>query len=286
MPDGAGPCRTWPVEPSCSCLPEEPGEWDPQIRSAVETATEILWRLTAGRFGLCYEIVRPCRPGCRTPAGTPAGPHPTLIDGRWINLSSCGCGCPPNRCDDCDCGTGPDRLTLPGPVYAPHLPGSCPPGDYPVTVWINGEVVDPTAYWVEPPATLTRIDGRPWPHCQDMSAPHTSAGAFAVAYWRGTPVPPGGRRAVSILACEIHKACIKDTSCALPARVQTVEREGISYTMIDPMEFIGQGRTGLTQVDLWVGAVNPAGARSPSGVWSPDLARPRHQGVHTRGWGR
>lgn len=284
MPDGEGPCYTWPIDPDCSCLPEDRTEWTQQIRSAIETATEILWHLTGQRYGLCRRIIRPCRPKCRRPLGAPEGPVPVIIDGRWYNVSACGCGCgcAPERCDDCDCGAGPDRITLPGPVYVPRI-GACPPGDYPMQVWVDGQVLDPENYWVEPPNALVRLDGDKWPHCQNTAAPYDGEGAFAVDYWQGIPVPPGGKRAVSVLACEIHKACIKDSSCALPARVKEVDREGITYTMIDPLEFLGQGRTGLTEVDMWVAAVNPTGARTPARVLSPDLVRHRPQGIHPTG---
>lgn len=284
MPAGSGPCRTWPVDTDCSCLPDPVVEpWCPQMRASVEVATEILWRLTAGRYGVCREIVRPCRRRCRT--GHPrSGMRSVVLDGRWVNLSGCSCPCPETACDDCGCGRGPDRIQLPGPVYAPHLPAECEGSDL-VTVWIDGVPLDPGAYRVQSPNALLRVDGERWPQCQDLNVDYDQMGAFAVEYWRGTPVPPGGVLAVSKLACELYKACVKDSSCALPARVQEVNREGISYTMIDPMTLIGEGRTGLTEVDMWIAAVNPGGLRSPSTVLSPDLYKVRHEGSRSGGWG-
>lgn len=283
MPAGSGPCRTWPVRLDCTCLPDPARDpWDEQMRASVEVATEILWRLTAGRYGVCREIVRPCRRRCRSGHG--GGPRPVVVDGRWVNISGCSCPCPDQACDGCGCGRGPDRLVLPGPVYAPRLPDECDDMEL-VTVWVDGDPLSPDAYRVQSPNVLVRVDGQRWPQCQDLLVGYDEPGAFAVEYWRGTPVPPGGVLAVSKLACELYKACVKDDSCALPARVKTVEREGLTYDMIDPMEFIGQGRTGLTEVDMWVSSVNPHGLRSASTVVSPDMYKVRPEGVRVGGFG-
>lgn len=292
MPEGAGPCRTWPLAPDCaSCFPASTAEWDVPMRAAVESATEVLWRLSAGRFGLCREIVRPCRRPCQDWSGR----TPMHLTGRWVNLG-CGCGCPPAECDDCSCGTPPSTVDLPGPVHAPHLPtrhGECTwASPYPVRVWVDGELLKPDRFMIRPPGTLVRTDGGAWPQCQDLAAAYDEPGAFAVEYWRGVPVSPMGRRAVTILACELYKKCVGDTSCALPQRVQTVQREGLTFTMVDQMEFLSEGRTGLPEPDLWLSTVNPTGARSPSGVWSPDQVRMPHEGVRSaspwrrRGWRR
>lgn len=282
MPAGSGPCETWPLDLSCLCpgWSNNPGEWTPAQRSAVERATELLWRLTAGRYGLCHRIVRPCKRACPTPrhqAGSWA------MDGIWVDVpSACGCGCV-TACDDCDCGQGPDRITVPGPIYAPAVApcASDPhhPANRPVQVWIDGELLDPSRYWIQAPNQVVRTDGQRWPQCQDTAVPHNAEGAFAISYWIGHPVPAGGRSAVARLACEIHKSCTGDGSCALPERVQTVAREGITYTMLDPMQHLDEGRTGLADVDMWLATVNPGSIRAPSTVWSPDQAKARREGV-------
>ena len=103
--------------------------------------------------------------------------------------------------------------------------------------------------------------------------PNEARGSFAVQYWRGTPVPPGGRRAVSMLACELWKACTGDKTCRLPQHVQSVTREGVQYTMVDPTDHTAGGKTGLPDVDMWINQVNPKGMKQQVGVWSPDLPR-------------
>lgn len=252
MPAGAGPCRTWPLQPGCGCLPVNPTEWDATQRGAVEAATEILWRLTAGQYGLCRETVRPCTP-------TRRGLDTTCRCGRGL------------------CGCGPTELALPGPV---HWTTSDHPGiTYPLEVWIDGQPLDPDAYQLYDAHRLVRIDGGTWPHRQRLDRPYQPAsgdlaaveGTFAVTYWRGTPAPAAARRSVALFACELWKACTGSRDCRIPTRVQTIDREGISYTVVDPQEFIAAGRTGLTEVDLWLSAANPHRLRSPSAVITPDL---------------
>lgn len=278
---GSGPCETWPLALDCLCRgwSDNPGEWTTSQRGAVERATELLWRLTAGAFGLCHRIVRPCKRSCPTPTHQVGG---WGLDGVWVNVNSaCGCGCV-TTCDDCDCGRGPDRLTIPGPVYAPTTApcASDPdhPDNRPVQVWIDGQLLDPDAYRILAPNQIARVDGQRWPQCQDMSAAHYEPGAFAISYWLGRPVPPGGRYAVTKLACELWKNCEGDKSCALPQRVTEIDREGVSY-ILDPLDHLDEGRVGLPEVDQWLAAVNPGKMRSRPRVWSPDLAKVRREGV-------
>ena len=268
-----GPCRTWPVAPACSCLPNNPAEWTADHQIAVETATEILWELTAGRYGLCRETVRPCQepaPQQCPPRGWRGvgGMYPVLDGGRWTNVS---CGCSPSGCS---CSSAAE-LELPGPVHT-DPPGTLLP-QYPIQVWMNGAQLT-TGWRLYDGNRLIRTDGAPWPMCQQMwrplvapaGEPAAAAGTFGIVYWRGTPVPAGGRRAVAQLACEFWKACHDKDGCRIPSRVELVEREGVTYRMIDKQEFLKQGRVGITEIDLWLAAVNPRSRHSPSTVYSVD----------------
>lgn len=263
-PDGGGPCA-WPIDATCCPgWPADPAEWTPQHILSVEIATETLWRLTAGRYGLCPELVRPCRKGC-APAAYPDLRGSSWVlnpyqdgRGRWLNF---GCGCGPAGCSCRPLCS----LTLPGPV------------DSIVEVRIDGQILDPSQYVLNrrsDKGELVRVggaDGACWPTCQDLEKPNTEPGTFSVLYLRGKPVPLAGSRALGSLACEIYKQCTGASGCRLPERVKTISREGVTYDMFDPGEWLDQGLTGLREVDTWIKAVNPNSLRQPSAVFSLDL---------------
>lgn len=260
------PCADWPLEPGCTHgIPVDPAERTPEQVAALAAASEVLWRLTAGVFGLCPITVRPCRGGCPSVGmdsfpprgippdgarwGAPTG-MPALIGGQWLNIP-CGCG-------RSACGCGPvSEIRLPGPVNAV------------TSVVINGDVLDPAAYRVDDLAMLVRVDAGWWPVCQDMGAPAGDPNTWSVTYEQGNPVPAGGRLAVGALAAELVNACTSKP-CKLPANAVTVAREGVTIA-IDTTGLLDAGRTGVAQVDMWLAAVNPNGRRYRSAVYSPDI---------------
>ncbi|MBA9005944.1 hypothetical protein [Thermomonospora cellulosilytica] len=254
------PCQ-WPIDAGCCDAWEDASEEDREFARRV--ATEILWRLTGMRFGLCPVTVRPCRRKCADQAalpvwaGSPAAPPfiPYMRDGVWCNA----------RCGTCttECGCSPlCEVLLPAPVHD-------------VTeVWVDGQLVDPGGYRVDDHRLLIRTDGECWPDCQDLEMPHDAPGAFAVTYTWGVPVPPAGQYAAGVYACELLKACTGGP-CQLPKRVQQITRDGVQMTVVDPMDFLEQGLTGIPEVDTWVKAVNPHRLTGRSRVYSPDYRPPR-----------
>lgn len=284
IPEDDGPCGLWPLDTACCPnFADDPCDWEPRQLLAVEIATDMLWRLTAGRFGVCAELIRPCRRACAGDewwepewwygAGIGSGLgrrwlRPFIFGGRWFNLP---CSCGPDNC-----GCGPlEAIDLQGPV-----------SDV-LEVRVDGELLSPGAWRVQrigPDTRLIRRDGGHWPRCQDMTRPETEPGTWSVKYTRGRKVPAAGIRAVSTLACEIYKQCQNDSSCRLPARVKQVQREGVTYTMFDPGEELDQGLTGLREVDAWIKTVNPHQLAEPPAVYSLDLPSPQE---HRRGaWER
>lgn len=109
---------------------------------------------------------------------------------------------------------------------------------------------------------LIRTDRRCWP--DDTT----------VTYQFGRLPPAAGRMAVLELATEIGK-WLAGKPCELPARVQSVQRQGLSFAVLDDMEFLAEGLTGLYAVDLWIRSVNPHRVTQRPSVWSPDLVRAR-----------
>lgn len=96
-------------------------------------------------------------------------------------------------------------------------------------------------------------------------------GGYLVNYLYGMNPPEAGKRAAVILATEIMKSITDPDNCALPSRVTSVSRQGTSYTILDPQEYIEGGRTGLYEVDLFLTAANPAKAMKRPRVVVPGV---------------
>jgi hypothetical protein len=225
-------------------------------------AIELLWNWTGQKFGQCPVEVRPCRAGCTDTITTfwGRGPYPftsvggwtpVLVGGKWYNV-----GCP---CGDggCSCTIPGQSISLPGPVWAVE------------EVLIDGAVLPSTSYRVDDYRWLVRLDGEGWPYCQDLVAPTTALDTWQVSYIQGLPVPIGGQVAAARLACELWKAACGDSSCALPKRIQSITRQGVTVAMLDTMDDLEKGRTGIWLIDSWVIAVTTPQKRGGS-VYSVD----------------
>src|SRR5690625_2662114 len=185
----------WPVsyaacgEPDWPKPDDSPVE-DPAPKELFERmATDLLWNWTGRRYGICEVSIRPCRqqdylgredtysgrgPYTSLPGVPRAGWQPVLIDGSWFNLrcGSCSGGC------NCEWGKA---LSLPGPAQEI------------IEILIDGEILDPSKYYLTPWGTLVRVDGGFWPNAQDMSKAPTEPGTWQITYKRGVPVPDGGQ---------------------------------------------------------------------------------------------
>ncbi|WP_428950954.1 hypothetical protein [Streptomyces sp. cg35] len=143
----------------------------------------------------------------------------------------------------CGCGPAVPTVRLAGPVHKV------------VGVVVDGTELPADAYAVYDQRDLVRLDGKGWPCCQRLDKPLTEPGTWAVNYERGKPLSVAGRRALGALACEFTRLCVGD-KCRLPSRVTNVSRDGVTW-QIDPSTFYAEGLTGITEVDLWIKAVNP-----------------------------
>lgn len=235
----AGPCE-WPVDHTC--LPEaESG--DGSQDAAVDLAIHVLWALSGRQFGLCPVIVRPCIPTDYCTANGPVTSYVLSREGSsWLTLA---CGCP-GAC----VSSGPGMVHLPGPAQS-------------VTeVNLGGEILDEDGYVLEGDV-LYRI-GANWP-AQNLTRPIGYPGAWSVQYLRGNPVPPGVDKLTGLLAREFLTACAGG-ACRLPRTVTQVSRQGVSYQIYDPQQIYSSGKTGLSEVDLWLSAVNPNRIQQPPSV--------------------
>lgn len=260
-----GPCQ-WPIDVTCD---DAWTEYSQAVRDrATALAVFVLDALTGRQFAQCPVTVRPCGPGCGLytgyqtfPAGAPSGnvPNPWMspyiAGGIWRNCACAG---------GCDCAPA-CKLDLGMPVAA-------------VTeVKVNGLVLDPAAYQLVG-QWLARTDGGPcWPSCQDPSVPDTEDGTFSVTYQPGRPLPLAGQIAAGALASEFAKACA-GSACGLPAQIAALSRQGVDVEFVDPQTVLTEGRTGIREVDLFIGAVNPYNRRSRARVMTPDL--PSHPVVY------
>lgn len=240
-------------------------KWPEEDRAAAQAwfeamASDYLFNWTGGVFGVCDVEVRPCRQDCagaaawgttfwgRGPGFDPGFPRqgagvrgaapwfPVLVSGQWFNIT---CGC----MGTCRCSpSGPASLSLPGPVQT-------------ITeVTIDGEVVPSTSYRLDNHRWLIRTDGETWPTCQDMNVAPDAIGSFVVRYTKGIPVPIGGVTAAGRLACELALAACGDEQCALPDRIQTITRQGLTVG-VNTSDTAWE-QTGIWSIDNWVMSVN------------------------------
>jgi hypothetical protein len=133
------------------------------------------------------------------------------------------------------------------------------------SVRIDGVAVDPSRWRLLNGRWLVRTDSCSWNLFRGVE----------VTYRAGQNPPKAGQHAAARLADEIVQSFIDPGSCALPDRVTAISRQGVSYTILDPQEFIRDGRTGIYEIDLFINAANPGRARQKPRVYSPDAPRRR-----------
>lgn len=215
-------------------------------------ATDILWAATGRRWrgvSLTAEVALRAAP-------------PRAGEGGWVYDRSWG------HCA-CYAGTGILGPRWSDGAYSHHEPVKIRLPNPDVTsvtsVTIDGEAFDE---WRLDGAWLVRTDGRGWPECRDRAV---------VTYVFGEMPPAAGVAAVVALATEFGRAASDnpDQACALPQRLQSVSRQGITFEVLDTMEFLDKGWTGLLSTDMWIKSVNPKGRSQAGQVWSPDLRRGR-----------
>lgn len=245
----AGPCRgSWTPEFGSCPLPVGS---DAVSGTALEAATDILWALSGRQYGLCSRLLRPCRRECYGtiwPAGwsrygTDTGqwgwPYPALVGGVWINLACAACG------EGCSCATVSEAL-LPGPIRTVE------------SVKVDGVTLTPLVdYRVDDFHRLVRLGGAEWPICNDLNLDDDQVGTWSVEITVGLPLPPLGRVALGVLTSELAKLLMCDSTCALPKPIQSLSRQGVNITFLDPNEVFQNGQTGLYLPDLFIQTVNP-----------------------------
>lgn len=247
-----GPCAPWATVDQLTgpCAPGDPDAVPPvpgldpdDLADGLARASEIVWALSGRQFsGLCTLTVRPCPPAAV----------------RCSHRTGCRCG----------------------------IVSEIDLGLYPLVdaeVSIGGEVLPAGSWRIDDERWLVRLDGERWPVRQDLSVEDDDEGAFVVAATYGTAPPLSGVGAVIALACQL--AMSRDPSraseCALPKRVTTVTRQGLTVLALDPFDFLEHGRTGIYEVDQFLAAVNPKKAGAPPRIVTPGTHRRRFRRVRT-----
>ena len=127
-----------------------------------------------------------------------------------------------------------------------------------------GNIISPDKYYLVDHSTIQAVVGVPWSACN-----------VEVTYSYGVEPPTMGKMAARTLAIEFAKLFNGDDTCALPQRVTSISRQGVSYTLLDSQDFIDEMRTGLYAVDLFLKSVNPDKAKAKARVFSTDVPRAR-----------
>lgn len=250
-----GPCADWIDAEDvfdcgpCASLAVENAALAAEVATA---ASRMLWLRSHKRYpGVCSQTVRPCR-------RCDSWDQPVWWGSMWTPAwGTCGCGAPTGR--SCGCG-GQAELTL---GYEPLIAVS--------QVKVDGAVLAPTAYRVDDYRWLVRLDGEPWPMCQDVALADTQPDTFSVTFTWGRAVPEAGVLAAKALACELYQACTGG-ECRLPSRTRAVARQGVELLFHDPIELIEAGLYGIPEIDAFLALEDWATTHQDTVVVTPDTA--------------
>lgn len=152
------------------------------------------------------------------------------------------------------------NLNLPNQTLQPYLMAFITNNGPAVTV-LSTSWTDPT------------VAGVCWPKCQSLELADTEDDTFSVTVTYGRPVPELVRLATAKLACDLILDCV-GKPCDLPKRVTSITRQGVTMALLDPQDFLDQGRTGIWIVDQAIKTYNPNKLARGAGVYSVD-AKPR-----------
>ena len=239
--------------------PEELGTYvnSDYAYEACKSASYLLWGMSGRKFSgvttVTERYVSSYDPYLRS-GGSALTYTPVLVDGNIVNIASGGF----NRYADDDFqgdGTSANsRVRLRGrKVIKVHTLRD-----------LDGNIIEPNKYYLSDHSTILGVPGAGW-----------SPSQVEVTYTYGTPAPTAGRASARVLATELVKLYEDDDTCALPQRVTSISRQGVSYTLLDSQDFIDELRTGIYAIDLFLKTANPDKARARSRVFSPDQPRAR-----------
>lgn len=216
----------------------------PYAQMAVDYATFVLYKLTAEKYPGVSRTVESYVSESRRPSYQ--DPTATEVLGNTQSI-----GVPSNL-------QYPQRLYLRGtPVHEVH------------SVLYGSEALSDQQYILFNKKFLKLNTGSRWNYACDRNG-------ITVDYSYGMMPPKAGVLAASTLANELLILMGEGTSnseCRIPERVTSVSREGISFDLIDPQEFLDDGRTGIWEIDLFIRTANPARAKKQPRILSANDPR-------------
>jgi hypothetical protein len=213
-------------------------EGQARLENAAVGATELLYSLSGRKFpGIVEATVWP------TPFYNPG--RATLMPNPYWGYCF---GSPHTRCE------APKAIGL----------GRSPLQEI-IEIVIDGVELDAINYRIDNQKWLVRNDCYAWPMCG------CTCDGFSVKFKWGESPPQLGVDAALILAAEMYRFMTPGTTCRLPARLSSITRQGVSMALIDPMDFMEKGLTGVYQVDMFLQAFNPGKQIRKPIVFSPDV---------------
>lgn len=136
------------------------------------------------------------------------------------------------------------------------------------SVKVDGVAVDPANYRVRNGTSVTLDRVVPVPYVCGRRA------TVDIEYTYGvSALPVVMEHAIAALRVELL-AADSGGDCRIPERVTSVSRQGVSWTMIDPQDFLDEGRTGIYEVDLAIKTMNPSKARARARVFTATTSAP------------
>lgn len=243
---------------------------DANATTAGLIASNVLWGLSGRQYGIKTRTIRPEGCGRRSeswsadqvvgwgmalPLAAFLGPWPLPGPAGGMIAPCGGCG-----------RYSTQAIDLPGPVAWDS--------DHPIVITVNGSVLDASKWSMWGADRILRTDGGVFPQCQDLRVATTEAGTLAVQFCQGVPAPPAGLEAAKSLAVELARLYkwLPGQECRLPQRVRTIVRQGVTAgAIIDPLDVLQKGGTGLSDVDMFLRSVNPKATFGGASIITPGL---------------
>ena len=236
-------CATWATAEDVAACGEVECD-DAVLTLALQASTYILYLLSRRKYpGICTAQVLPCA----------AGPASLVVDGwepSWGTMRAWGWCCNPRHEGfTCNCGSGPSQISL----------GKYPVNPEGIVVEIDGVTLTEDEYRLLGNRWLVRMadaDGNAqcWPTTQRLDLPLGEVGTWAVTFDYGNEPPVPGMLACAEYARELCLSCSGSAECILPARVQSLTRQGVQVAFGDPIAFMEAGLVGTPIADAWLNA--------------------------------